>query len=418
MTTLASQLRLRSGAVLKNRIAKAATEEALADAYGNPTTELAHLYGRWSQGGAGLLITGHVIVDREHRGRARDVVVDGHDEGRVAALRAWAASARSGGSEAWMQLNHAGRQTPRVITREPTAPSAGAAVKMLGNFGRPRAMTPAEIDVTVLRFARAALTAKKAGFTGVQVHAAHGYLLSQFLSPLTNQRTDAYGGSLENRARLLIAIVRAVREATGDDFAVAVKLNSADFQRGGFEADDFRAVAKLLDREAVDLIEISGGSYESFAFFGEGEGQPKSVRTAAREAYFLDVAKKVRADVKLPLMLTGGFRTRAGMDEALAKGVDVVGMARPLIVEPELAARLLSGEATGAVPLKARRAPKSLTALAEGAWYWSALTRIARGLEPDLHASTWGAIAKYVSYDLATALFAPKPNQRKALLTA
>ncbi len=302
MNPLSTLLRLRSGLTLSNRIAKAATEEALADAAGDPTPVLSQLSARGSGGGAGLSNTGHVIVDRAHRGRPRDVVLE--DDRALARFEAWALAARGAGGAVLMQLNHAGRQTPRTLNRRPSAPSAGDAVRMMGSFAPPRAMSVAEIRETAHSFARAATLAERAGFDGVQIHAAHGYLLSQFLSPRTNRRTDDYGGSLENRARLLLEIVRGVRAETGKTgraFAVSVKINSADFQRGGFDADDFRAVAKMLDAAGIDLLEISGGNYESFAPF---EGH-KSERTRAREAYFLEFARDVRAHIETPIMLTG-----------------------------------------------------------------------------------------------------------------
>lgn len=401
MTRLAEPLVLPNGAILKNRIAKAATEEALADARGDAGPGLSRLYERWSRGGAGLVITGHVIVDRAHRGRPRDVVIE--DDSGAAALRGWAAAARAGGATAWVQLNHAGRQTPRTISRNPAAPSEGDAVALAG-FGRPRAMSVDEIGQVVRSFSRAARVATQAGFDGVQIHAAHGYLLSQFLSPRTNRRTDGYGGSIENRARMLLEVVRAVREAMPRSAALSVKINSADFQRGGFGGDDFRAVAKMLDEARIDLLEISGGNYESWTMF---EG-PKTERTRAREAYFLDFAREVRDLVRVPIMLTGGFRTRPAMEEARDDGVDVVGMARALIAEPELPRALLDGTRDGARPTPPMRVPRRFTAVAEAAWFWAQLARLSRGDEPDTRMSAWRAIVAYLGFDLVTALFTPR----------
>jgi 2,4-dienoyl-CoA reductase-like NADH-dependent reductase (Old Yellow Enzyme family) len=403
VTSLSAPLRLPSGATLPNRIAKAATEEALGDAAGDPTGPLEHLYARWSRGGAGLLITGHVIVERAHRARPRDVVLE--DDTAIDRFRGWATAAKAGGSSAWMQLNHTGRQTPRTVNRRPSAPSEGSAVRMMGGFAPPRAMFEAEIHETTRQFAQSALLAKRAGFDGVQIHAAHGYLLSQFLSPLTNRRTDAYGGSVENRARLLLEIVRAVRGTVGIAFAVSVKLNSADFQRGGFDAADSRVVAKLLDAEKIDLLEISGGNYESFAPF---EGHT-SERSRAREAFFLEFARDVRAEVALPLMVTGGFRSRDAMESALADGVDVIGMARPLIMEPELPGRLLSGDSAAARVVPPRWAPRALHVAGEGAWYWAQLVRVARAQEPAPALSTWRALLAYLGYDIATGFFSRPP---------
>jgi 2,4-dienoyl-CoA reductase-like NADH-dependent reductase (Old Yellow Enzyme family) len=389
---LATPLRLPNGSVLVNRIAKAAMEEALSDPEENPTPEIARLYRRWAEGGPALLITGHVLVDRAARARPRDVVIE--DDRAMPALRAWAEAARSGGAEVWMQLNHAGRQTPRHIAPEPVAPSAVPAVKMLASFGRPRALREDEIADVIARFVRAAEIAERAGFTGVQVHAAHGYLLSQFLSPLTNLREDRWGGSIENRARLLLEIVRAVRRALKSTTAVGVKLNSADFQRGGFDKEDLTQVVRLLEREGIDLLEISGGNYESPALF-------RGTSTTAREAYFLEFARAIRSLTKVPIMLTGGFRSRGAMEEALAEGVvDVIGVARPLAIDPDFPRHLLDGTVERS-PVAVREVfLKSFAALADGSWSWMQIRRMAHGDSPDPQLSTWLAIVYYLFFDL------------------
>ncbi len=201
-----------------------------------------------------------------------------------------------------------------------------------GRIAEPVAMTPEQITATVERFATTARRAEEAGFDGVEIHAAHGYLLSQFLSPLVNQRTDRWGGSLENRARLLLDTVRAVRAVVSPSFAVAVKLNSADFQRGGFDADDARRVIAMLAPLGVDIVELSGGSYEAPAM----TGQAGEERSRAREAYFLTLAEELAATSALPLMLTGGIARRAVAEEVLASGIDVVGMGSALAVDPDL----------------------------------------------------------------------------------
>lgn len=198
------------------------------------------------------------------------------------------------------------------------------------SFGRPQAASEAEIEDVIHRFGDAAEVLERAGFDGVQVHAAHGYLLSQFLlpPPRVNARTDCYGGSLENRARLLLGCVRAMREPVSKDFLIAVKLNSADFQRGGFDQPDALEVMRMLEDEHLDFVEPSGGSYEQGASFGDfGPERP----TPPREADFLDFARKARTVTRTPLLLTGGFRTRAIMEAALEEGAcDLVGLARPL----------------------------------------------------------------------------------------
>ena len=193
-------------------------------------------------------------------------------------------------------------------------------------------MTQEKISEVISRFINTAKLAEEAGFTGVQVHAAHGYLLSQFLSPLTNHRQDQWGGSIENRARILIEIVKGIRAAVASDFAVAVKINSADFQRGGFSPEDAQSVITMLNEYAVDLVELSGGSYEAPAMHGRSRDE----RTLSREAYFLEFAKEIRQSAKMPTMVTGGIRRSAVAEEVLDSGVDMVGIATALAIEPNL----------------------------------------------------------------------------------
>ena len=267
-------------------------------------------------------------------------------------------------------------------------------MKVLASFARPRAMTPMEVEETVGRFASAAEACQRAGFDGVQVHAAHGYLLAQFLSPLTNRRGDRWGGSLENRARLLLEVVRAIRARTGPRFTLAVKLNSADFQRGGFSEEDSLEVVRWLDGEGIDLLEVSGGNYESPALL---LGPDVRESTVAREAYFLEFARRVRGVTRMALMVTGGFRSLAAMEAALGEGaLDLVGLARPLALDPELPARLLSGQVdrSGVRPLRVKNRMLAMTA--EASWFGDQLGRLAEGLDPDPGISPYGSIARYL----------------------
>ncbi|MER5391468.1 hypothetical protein [Saccharopolyspora sp. NPDC002686] len=228
------------------------------------------------------------------------------------------------------------------------------------------------------RFAVTAARAEQAGFDGVEIHAAHGYLLSQFLSPLVNRRTDAWGGSLENRARMLLDVVRAVRAAVSPTFAVAVKLNSADFQRGGFDADDARQVIAMLDALGVDLVELSGGSYESPAM----SGRPADERTRAREAYFLDLARDLVRTSPLPLMLTGGITRRDTADEVLASGVALIGMGTALAVTPDLPDRWRQGREAEQRLRPVTWSDKALAAAAGMALVRHQMRRIAGGRAP------------------------------------
>jgi 2,4-dienoyl-CoA reductase-like NADH-dependent reductase (Old Yellow Enzyme family) len=339
---MSEPLDLPCGIRLANRLAKSAMTEALADSTDAPNRAHQTLYKRWSDGGVALQVTGNVMIDRRYLERPGNVVVE--DERTLGALQQWADAAKSGGSQIWMQISHPGRQCPIVVNARPLSPSTQK-LRMLGLFGKPREMTAEDIEDAIRRYARTAAIARKAGFDGVQIHGAHGYLISQFLSPVTNRRTDGWGGSLENRARFLRDIHAATRAAVGPDFPVAVKLNSADFQKGGFSLQDCAQVAKWLEQDGIDLIELSGGTYEQMSFVNGTEHEPRQ-STQRREAYFLDYAREVRKAVKTPIMVTGGFRSRSAMERALTEdGIDMIGLARPTCVQPDAAASLLNGTA-------------------------------------------------------------------------
>ncbi|MGC9543137.1 2,4-dienoyl-CoA reductase [Streptomyces sp. UG1] len=289
---LFSPLRLRSGQVLGNRIAKASMEGGMAGAGQLPDRRVLSLYRRWSAGGAGLLITGNVMVHAEALTVPGGLVLD--EAAPLEPYAEWAAAGKAGGAAMWMQINHPGRQVLAGMPGVVWGPSAvGVELgRHSKRFGRPVAMTPEQIEATVARFRTTAVRAERAGFDGVQIHAAHGYLLSQFLSPRVNTRTDAWGGSLENRARLLLDVVREVRAAVAPSFAVAVKLNSADFQRGGFDVDDARRVIAMLDPLGVDLVELSGGSYESPAM----SGHPTDGDHSAKSGHATDEDRPTKSD--------------------------------------------------------------------------------------------------------------------------
>jgi 2,4-dienoyl-CoA reductase-like NADH-dependent reductase (Old Yellow Enzyme family) len=346
-TELFSPLVLRSGGRLRNRVVKAAMEEGMADGSQLPDERLVSLYRRWGAGGAGLLITGNVMVHAEALTGPAGIVLD--DRAPVDPFALWAQAGKAGGGAIWMQISHPGRQVQARMPGVVWAPSPVAIElgKHSKRFGRPVAMTKEQIGATVERFATTASLAERAGFDGVEVHAAHGYLISQFLSPLVNQRSDEWGGSLENRARLLLDVVRAIRRVVSPSFALAVKLNSADFQRGGFDAEDASRVIAMLEPLGVDLVELSGGSYESPAM----SGRPTDGRTAAREAYFLELASQLAKTSPLPLMLTGGITHRATAEQVLASGVELVGMASAMAITPDLCNRWQDGlEASEQLP--------------------------------------------------------------------
>jgi 2,4-dienoyl-CoA reductase (NADPH2) len=337
---LFTPLTLPNGTALPNRIAKAAMEENMCDANHAPSNALLRLYQAWADGGAGLILTGNVMVDRRAMTGPGGVVLE--DDSHLDQFKQWAQVARSGGAQVWMQISHPGRQMMAALGQETQSASAVPLDmgKLSNKFMVPKAMDVADIAALQQRFVRTAQLAEQAGFNGVQIHAAHGYLLSQFLSPLCNMRQDAWGGSIENRARLLLDIVKAVRAVVAPQFAVAVKLNSADFQRGGFSPQDAQQVLHMLNDLAVDVVEVSGGSYEAPAM----QGQARDGRTLAREAYFLEFAQDMLAVAQMPLMVTGGIRRKAVADKVLRSGVALVGIATALAINPSLPKAWRAGE--------------------------------------------------------------------------
>lgn len=351
MTTIFNKtISLPCGAVLSNRFAKAAMTEGLAGRLGVPGEELCRLYKIWSDGGAGMLLSGNIMVDRHHLERPGNVVIDRPPDLEMRqALKRWASSATRKGNHFWAQISHAGRQTQKMVNAKPKAPSAVKLALPGGQFGEPVELNCGEIEDIISRFGICAAAVKEAGFTGVQVHAAHGYLLSQFLSPRSNRRTDEFGGALANRARPLLAIIEEIRSTVGPDYPISVKLNSADFQKGGFAFEDSLQVAKWLEAASVDLIEISGGTYEQPKLLGidgmeEEENQNIPASTLMREAYFVDFAMAMRKELKIPLMVTGGFRQSIAMKQAIESGgADVIGLGRPMCVMTDAPNQLLNG---------------------------------------------------------------------------
>jgi len=403
MTTvdLKNSLTLPCGATLSNRIAKAAMSEHLASPRQSPTRGLMRLYERWSAGGAGLLITGNVMIDRAHLEAVRNVAIG--PDSNIDRFREWAAAGTAHGNHFWMQLNHPGRQTPRHINPSPGAPSAVEPVNLFRRakaFGKPHAMDEAEIGQVVRSFASAAAFAKGAGFTGVQVHGAHGYLVSQFLSPLTNQRSDRWGGTLDNRARFARMVLAEIRKAVGDDFPIGIKLNSADFQRGGFTEEESMRVLAMLQEDGIDLVEISGGSYESRVMLDKVENH--------REAFFLDYARKARAEVDIPLMVTGGFRARSVMEHALAIGaLDVIGMARPFTNNPHIAQDLLEGRTERAADPPVMPGLGRLGGTSQAMMSVAQMGLLAQGKSPTLRYGGLGAV--FASFlQETTGLFKPQ----------
>lgn len=403
-TTLSAPLTLPCGATLPNRLVKAAMTELLADSRNRATPAHAKLYGAWAKNGPGMMLTGNVQVDHRHLEHPGNVVIQGKQSAaQLEALRHWSAAAKAHGNRVWMQLAHAGRQTHRFVNHTPKAPSAVPLAIPGIKFGTPVALTRGEIIELIARFAEAAAVARETGFDGVQLHGAHGYLFSQFLSPLSNRRVDDWGGDLSRRARFVLETVKAIRAKVGADFPVGIKLNAADFQRGGFSFEDSQIVAGWLDDASIDLIEISGGTYEQPKMANaEGAGSAvhdpyASKASRARESYFARFGPEMRKSVKrAKLMVTGGFSTAEGMATAIAHdGFDLVGLARPLCLAPDAPAALLRGEAVNLALPKLRFGPgplgpkspvkliRTLTGAGGATWYNEQILRLVAGQRPD-----------------------------------
>ena len=382
------RLTMPNGSVVANRIAKAAMEENMADADQAPSEQLMRLYQSWADGEAGLILTGNVMVDGRAVTGPGGVVLE--DDRQLDKFKRWASIGRCRGAQFWLQINHPGRQMQANLGQETWAPSAVPLDlgKLSKRFAVPRMMTPDMIAEVIARFATTARLGEQAGFTGVEIHAAHGYLVNQFLSPLTNQRTDQWGGALENRARLLLEIVSAVRAVVSPQFAVAVKLNSADFQRGGFTTDDARRVVEMLSLLQVDLVELSGGSYEAPAM----QGQARDGRTLAREAYFLEFARDIKAVARMPVMITGGIRRRPVVEQVLGTDVDMVGMATALAIDPFLPRDWRLGKDTAPQLAPIAWKNKMLASLANMAVVKFQLNKLSKGQTPNPNVSPLRAL--------------------------
>ena len=413
MSQIAEQIQIRN-TTFKNRVIKGAMSEALANTAGEPNHLHLGLYGAWAKGGLGCAITGNVMVDARAKNEPGVVIVE--TERDLAKLKQWADLGKQHGMVQLIQLSHPGRQCPKGLNKETVAPSAVPFSAMLATtFATPRALREDEILDLIQRFATSAVICEKAGFEGVQLHGAHGYLISEFLSPLTNKRTDQWGGSIENRTRFLLEIYKAVRAATSENFIISVKLNSADFQKGGITEEEVISVFKAIDEAGIDLIEISGGTYEAPAMAGAKSNQRKE-STIAREAYFLDFAEKIRKEVKCKLMVTGGFRTVKGMNAALESGAcDFIGIARPLAVETDLTDRLIAGQdvkyAVNAIKTGIPFVDKM--AIMEIIWYAAQFKAIGEGKAPNPKLSPLKVFLNYAKGNIK-AIIQGKVNSRKS----
>jgi len=324
---------------VKNRFVRSATAEGTADADGVVGDELFDMYRNLAKGGVGLIITGHAYV--QLNGRAGGDQMGIHKDELVPRLRELADEVHTASHDCKIavQIAHAGRQAARRIVSDPVAPSV---VTESVTGITPREMTEADIEECINAFANAARRVKQAGFDGVQLHSAHGYLISSFNSPYTNRRTDKWGGSPENRMRFLMETYRRVRAEVGSDYPVMVKLNAEDFVDGGIEIDESALIARALSEEGIDAIEVSGGMYESPRRKGVIR---MGIRKPEQEAYFLPHDEKIKEAVgNTPVMAVGGMRSVSIMEDVINAGkADFISLCRPLIREPDLPNRIKSG---------------------------------------------------------------------------
>ena len=407
MTILKEQITLPCGAKIKNRICKAAMTERIA--FSNNFTNQRHLnlYKKWADGDIGILLTGNVQVDKDHlEGPANVCIEEKSYSEQLPLLRKWAEEGTRNNTHLWMQISHAGRQTPGEINQSPKAPSS-VQLKIPGrNYGIPSVLTTEEIQEIIKKFTFVAKIARETGFSGIQIHSAHGYLMSEFLSPDINRREDQWGGSLENRSRILLRIINGCRKELGENFPISVKLNSADFQKGGFSAEDSSKVAAMLSDAKIDLLEISGGTYEQPRLLGldsvsinPERSEVRKESTIAREAYFLAYTEEIKKVIDIPLMVTGGFRSRVAMEDAINKGAcEIIGIGRPLCSDPLSIKKLLDKE-IDVLPMFEKtlsigpgwlssnspfRLIQAINAFGIQSWFYSQIRRISEGLDPDL----------------------------------
>ena len=376
MTVLEEEMILPNGSILKNRIAKSAMSENLSNKNNEPTAILIEVYKKWAQSGAGLLITGNIMIDSKAIGEPRNVVVENRKN--FGMLKEWAESVKGTNTQLWAQINHPGRQAMEPINKDLKAPSAvplKSGRRKDATKKIPIALSESQILAIIESFGNTAIILKDAGFTGVQIHGAHGYLVSQFLSPYTNIRSDKWGGSLDNRARFVIEVYRKIRSQVGSSFPIGIKLNSADFQKGGFSEEESIEVVKILSKEGIDLIEISGGTYEAPAMMGK-----RKKSTIIREVYFMDYIEKARKITTTPLMLTGGFRTASVMKDSIASNqFDIIGIARPFALYPNIGNEIFNESQTNFNTKIKKTGVKGIDGAMNIIWYEAQIKRLGKG---------------------------------------
>ena len=401
---LFTPITLPNGTTIKNRFFKSAMSEGMGTREFQPKKNIATLYKRWAEGGTGLIITGNIMVDPKRTAEPGNIVFDKNSNMEI--LKNWANQGQQHGAKVMVQLNHPGKQAPKTVSKQTVAPSAVP----LGNglnklFSTPRALTTSEVEELVQKFVTSAKVAKEAGFSGVQIHAAHGYLISQFLSPHDNRRTDKYGGSLENRMRFLKEIYLGMREELGKDFTIGIKINSTDFKEDGLtEEDSLKTIIELANL-GLDFVEISGGTYERPAMMG-------ATSKSTNQVFFAEYSKKLKQKIKIPVVVTGGIRSINAMNTLLNDNTtDFIGIARPLTIDPNIPNKIKQGTytivETTRVSTGVKKLDKIFGSLLGIVYYQVLMQNIAKGKEPKATKNAWPSLIQAV-YNQGLAVLFPQ----------
>ena len=401
---LFTPITLPNGTTIKNRFFKSAMSEGMGTKNFQPKKNIATLYKRWAEGGTGLIITGNIMIDPKGTAEPGNIVFDKNSNMEI--LKDWAKQGQQHGAKVMVQLNHPGKQAPKTVSKQTVAPSAVP----LGNglnklFSTPRALTTSEVEELVQKFVTSAKVAKEAGFSGVQIHAAHGYLVSQFLSPHDNRRTDKYGGSLENRMRFLKEIYLGMREELGKDFPIGIKINSTDFKEDGLTEEDSLETIVELANLGLDFVEISGGTYERPAMMG-------ATSTSSNKVFFAEYSKKLKQKVDIPVIVTGGIRSINAMNTLLNDNTtDFIGIARPLTIDPNIPNKIKQGTytivETTRVSTGVKKLDKIFGSLLGIVYYQVLMQNIAKGKEPKATKNAWPSLIQAV-YSQGLAVLFPQ----------
>ncbi|MFC3928088.1 NADH:flavin oxidoreductase/NADH oxidase family protein [Streptococcus caprae] len=389
MNTLFEPIILPNGTVIKNRFFKSAMNEAMGTRNLQPKKEVVNLYRQWAQGGAGLVVTGNVMVDPTSLAEPGNVVFN--EQSDMTTLKEWAQAGRTNGTAIMVQINHSGKQAPKTVNKQPVAPSVVPIEGSMANlFNAPRALSREEIKDLVQKFTTAAKVAKDAGFSGVQIHAAHGYLINQFLSPHDNRRTDEYGGNRDNRMRFLVEIYQGMRTACGADFPIGMKINSADFREGGFSEEDSLYVIQEMENLGLDFIEISGGNYEK-------PTMSASTSKGKNKVFFADYSKRLKNLVKIPVIVTGGIRSVESMVEVLETNTaDFIGLARPMAIDPAIPNKIAEGSyetiETHHLSTGIKALDRKVASLLGIVYYQLLMHQYAKGKTPQVTRNAWPSL--------------------------